>query len=199
MWNSDLARKWEFFGYTYPEIQSGPDNDTLTENINKLYQGKTQGLNKNSTITPLDAESPITSRDTQAVGPNEADAIDWMAEIKMPSDLDITYSVRAFLGAPSDDPKKWPTDKNFTGQVASLTSPRQDSDTILTANIMLTDKLADKFDNDEFEDLKQETVAAWLKDNFYWRIQETVSRSNSSCSLPPALLTPCEHHRMTRN
>ncbi|KAF2866880.1 common central domain of tyrosinase-domain-containing protein [Massariosphaeria phaeospora] len=162
MWTSTTSRNWTSFGYTYPELATNPSNDSLTLAINNLYKPATQGLNKNNTLATLNLD------------PNNrtADAVDWMAEVTMPSDIQITYSVRAFLGAPHVDPKNWPTDPNYVGQVASLSSPRMDSDVMVTANIVLTDKLAEKFKAGELKSLKKGDVAAYLKTEFHWRIQQ---------------------------
>ena len=67
----------------------------LTLSINKLYKPQTQGLNNNNTLTTL------------GIYNTSADAIDWLAEVNMPSDIQISYSVRAFLGEPDKDPKNW--------------------------------------------------------------------------------------------
>jgi tyrosinase len=159
MWTSATSRNWTSFGYTYPELASNPSNDSLTLTINKLYKPQTQGLNDNNTIS------------TYGTNNRSADATDWLAEVNMPSDIQISYSVRAFLGEPNADPTKWATDPSYVGQIASLSSPRMDSDVIVTANIGLTAKLAEKFKSGELPSLEKDEVAEWLKTNFYWRIQ----------------------------
>ncbi|KAF2690320.1 Di-copper centre-containing protein [Lentithecium fluviatile CBS 122367] len=159
MWTSTTSRNWTSFGYTYPELASNPTNDTLTLTINKLYKPQTQGLNNNNTISTLGTNN------------RSADATDWLAEVNMPSDIQVSYSVRAFLGAPNSDPTKWATDPNYVGQIASLSSPRMASDVIVTANIGLTAKLAEKYQAGELPSLEKDDVAEWLKTNFYWRIQ----------------------------
>ncbi|KAF1952565.1 Di-copper centre-containing protein [Byssothecium circinans] len=161
MWTSSVSRNWTSFGYTYPELVSNPSNDTLTLTINKLYKPQTQGLNNNNTITTLGIGKENKT----------ADATDWLAEVNMPSDIQISYSVRAFLGTPDADPKKWPTDPNYVGQIASLSSPRMDSNTIITGSITLTDKLAAKYKSGELKSLETTEVTNWLKTNFHWRIQ----------------------------
>ena len=159
MWTSTTSRNWTSFGYTYPELMSNPSNDTLTVTINGLYKPQTQGLNNNNTVSALGLNN------------QSADATDWLAEVNMPSDIQISYSVRAFLGEPNADPTKWATDPNYVGQIASLSSPRMDSDVIVTANIGLTAKLAEKYAAGELPSLDKDDVAEWLKTNFYWRIQ----------------------------
>lgn len=161
-WTSVTVRNWETFGYTYPELMGNPNNATLTRSINQLYKPKTLGLNKNETIS------------TRANSNETANAIDWMAEINLPSDIQTTYAVRVFLGKPDVNASNWPTDKNYVGQIASLASPRSDSDIIVTANIVLTDRLAEKYKSGELKSLKKESVEEWLKDNFHWRIQASV-------------------------
>lgn len=172
MWTSATVRNWTAFGYTYPELVSNPSNDSLTLAINNLYKPQTQGLNNNNTITTLDVSN------------KSADATDWMVEVNMPSDIQISYCVRAFLGAPSSDPKNWPTDPNYIGQVASLSSPRMDSDVIVTASIVLTDALAQKAKTGELSSLDEASVTAWLQENFHWRIQ-AVDFSEIPRSSPP--------------
>lgn len=101
-----------------------------------------------------------------------------MAEVNLPSDYETTYSVRAFLGPPDEDPENWATDPNYVGMVASLTSPRMDGEeekVIVTANIMLTERLQEKFEKGELASLEKPDVEAYLKDNFFWRIQKLVS------------------------
>jgi tyrosinase len=159
MWTSTTSRNWTSFGYTYPELMNNPSNDSLTVTINKLYKPQTQGLNNNNTISTLGLNN------------QSADAIDWLAEVHMPSDIKISYSVRAFLGKPDADPKKWATDPNYVGQVASLSSPRMESNVIVKASIGLTAKLAEKFAAGKLPSLERDDVAEWLKTNFYWRIQ----------------------------
>lgn len=89
----------------------------------------------------------------------------------MPTDIQISYSVRAFLGEPNADPKQWPTDPNYVGQLASMSSPRMNSSVIVTGNIGLTEKLALKHQIGELKSLDKDTVTAYLKANFSWRIQ----------------------------
>jgi tyrosinase len=169
VWTSNLVRDWEHFGYTYPELEGKPSNDSLTITINRMYQKKSQGL-QNSTTQSL----RFRTRNGET---KKADAWQWMAEVNLPSDIQTTYSVRAFLGAPNADPKKWATDPNYVGQVASLASPRldMDSDIIVTANIALTNRLQDKFEAGELKSLERRDVQAYLKENFYWRIQKADS------------------------
>lgn len=169
-WTSSTSRNCTSFGYTYPELASNPSNDSLTIAINKLYKPQTQGLNNNNTITTL------------GINNQSADATDWMAEVNMPSDIQVSYSVRAFLGEPDADPKKWATDPNYVGQVGTLSSPRMDSNVIVTANIVLTDKLAEKYKAGDLPSLEEDDVTEWLKTNFHWRIQaldfSEIPRSN---------------------
>ncbi|KAF2179278.1 Di-copper centre-containing protein [Zopfia rhizophila CBS 207.26] len=160
LWTSTTSRDTTSFGYTYPELMGNPDNDTLTLTINRLYKTQTQGLNKNNTLTTL------TKRN------ETADAIDWMAEVNMPSDIQVTYSVRAFLGNFEKDPKKWAEDPNYVGQVASFSGPRRESDVIVTANIALTEPLAKKYKDGELKSLEKQQVLEYLKENFHWRIQQ---------------------------
>ena len=98
-------------------------------------------------------------------------AIDWQCEVNMPTDIKISYSVRAFLGEPDANPQNWATDPNYVGQIASMSSPRMDSDVIVTGNIALTERLAQKHQAGELKSLSKEDVAAYLKEHFSWRIQ----------------------------
>ncbi|KAF2020511.1 Di-copper centre-containing protein [Aaosphaeria arxii CBS 175.79] len=175
-WTSNVVTNWESFGYTYPELVGNPDNATLTKSINRLYKPDTQGLKTNQTLETRDSN-----------GNNTANATDWMVEVNMPSDIQITYAVRAFLGEPNPDPRQWPTDKNYVGLVASLASPRTDSDVIITANIVLTDALAEKHANGELKSLEKHHVEAWLKDNFHWRIQQVDLTEIPRDNPPPGL------------
>lgn len=180
VWTSNHVRDWEHFGYTYPELKDKPSNESLTITINRMYQKKSQGL-QNSTNTQS-VRFRARNGDTK-----KADAWQWMAEVNLPSDIQTTYSVRAFLGAPNADPKKWATDPNYVGQVASLASPRidMDSDIIVTANIALTNRLQEKFEAGELKSLEKPDVRAYLKENFYWRIQKADS-TEISRDEPPA-------------
>ncbi|KAF2264641.1 Di-copper centre-containing protein [Lojkania enalia] len=180
MWTSETIRNWESFGYTYPELMGKPDNDTLTRDINRLYKASTQGLNKNNTLTSREISYAQATNMT-------ADAWDWMAEVNMPSDIRVTYAVRGFLGKPSDNPLDWATDPNYVGQVASLSSPRMDSDITVTANIVLTDKLAEKREAGELESFEQEDVIAYLKKEWYWQIQQVDGASISRMEPPKGL------------
>lgn len=175
MWTSTTSRNWTSFGYTYPELVGNPSNDTLTIRINELYKAPNQGLNNNNTISALG----ITN--------NSADALDWMAEVKMPSDIQISYSVRAFLGPPDADPKNWATDPNYVGQIASLSSPRMNSDVVFTATIGLTAALAQRYQAGDLPSLEKSDVAAWLDKNFHWRIQALDFSEIPRSSPPPGL------------
>ena len=103
----------------------------------------------------------------------------------MPTDIKISYSVRAFLGEPSSNPIDWPTDANYVGQLATMSSPRMASSVIVTGNIVLTEKLAQKHASGELKSLDKETVTAYLKDNFSWRIQ-ALDYSEIPRNNPPA-------------
>ncbi|KAF1977325.1 Di-copper centre-containing protein [Bimuria novae-zelandiae CBS 107.79] len=162
MWTSNLVRNWTSFGYTYPELASNPSNTTLTTTINKLYKSQTQGLDSSNTTD--DGYSG-------AVTNNSAKATDWNAQVKMPADIQVSYSVRCFLGEPNADPSQWATDPNYIGQVAATSSPRMSSNVTFTANIRLTEKLYMKYQAGELTSLTDEAVSAYLEENFHWRIQ----------------------------
>ncbi|KAF1363250.1 Di-copper centre-containing protein, partial [Lizonia empirigonia] len=183
MWTSTTSRNWTSFGYTYPELMTNPSNQTLTSTLNKLYKSSTQGLDSTNKTVPV----PDNSAGNNSTINNTTKAIDWLCEVKMPTDIQISYSVRAFLGEPDADPKNWPTDPNYVGQLASMSSPRMDSDVIVTGNIVLTERLAQKYQSGELKSLDKASVAAYLKANFSWRIQaldySEIPRNNSPAGL----------------
>ncbi len=162
MWTATTSRNWTSFGYTYPELANNPDNATLTSSINRLYKAQTQGLSDTNATTP----APGSGRTNGTI-----QAIDWQCEVNMPTNIKISYSVRAFLGEPSSNPIDWATDPNYVGQLASMSSPRMNSSVIVTGNIGLTEKLAQKHAAGELKSLDKETVQAYLKEKFSWRIQ----------------------------
>ncbi|KAH4131075.1 tyrosinase [Parastagonospora nodorum] len=164
MWTSTTVRNWTAFGYTYPELVGNPSNETFTSTLNKLYKPQTQGLNNTDIhLLPPALRGNETNTTTQAT--------DWLCEVHMPADIKISYSVRAFLGEPNADPRKWPTDSNYVGQLATLSSSRMTTDVIMSGSIGLTEKLAQKHASGELKSLSKPAVAAYLKDNFHWRIQ----------------------------
>lgn len=170
MWTSTTSRNWTSFGYTYPEIMNDPSNKTFTSTLNKLYKPAAQGLNNTDAVNSAPGDNAINNGTSNS--PVKAvKAIDWQAEVNMPTDIKISYSVRAFLGKPDADPKNWPTDPNYVGQLASMSSPRMSSDLIVTGSIALTDQLAQKHKSGELKSLRKDDVKAYLKDNFTWRIQ----------------------------
>lgn len=107
IWTSNFVRNWTSFGYTYPELASNPSNTTLTETINKLYKPQTLGLDSSNS----------TDNSSGAATNSSAKATDWNAQVKMPADIQVSYSVRCFLGEPNADPTQWATDPNYIGQV----------------------------------------------------------------------------------
>lgn len=161
-WTSSTSMNIESFGYTYPELLGRPDNKTLTANINVLYRPQTQALNKNNTLTTRDEKS------------KDADGIDWVAEVNLPADIKKTYSVRVFLGDFDKNPKKWPTDPAFVGQVASLGSATMSSGVIVTANVALADRLAGLFKEGKLKSLEKNVVKEYLMKNLHWKIQQAV-------------------------
>jgi tyrosinase len=181
MWTSTTSRNWTSFGYTYPELMSGPSNQTFTSTLNKLYKPTTQGLDNTNTTTPV----PGNSNNNNGTTNGTSKATDWLCEVKMPTDIQISYSVRAFLGEPDADPKNWPTDPNYVGQLASMSSPRMNSDVIVTGNIVLTERLAQKHQSGELKSLDKAEVAAYLRANFSWRIQ-ALDYSEIPRNNPPA-------------
>lgn len=168
MWTSTTSRNWTSFGYTYPELMSSPSNQTFTSTLNKLYRPATQGLNNTTNTT---SPAPGQSIGNNSTMNSTTKAIDWQCEVNMPTDIKISYSVRAFLGEPDANPQNWATDPNYVGQIASMSSPRMDSDVIVTGNIALTERLAQKHQAGELKSLSKEDVAAYLKEHFSWRIQ----------------------------
>jgi tyrosinase len=162
MWTSTTVRNWTSFGYTYPELMGSPSNETFTSTLNKLYKPPTQGLN--DTFASLPRPGGNTSNIT-------TQATDWSCEVNMPSDIKISYSVRAFLGAPPTDPKSWATSSNYIGQLASMSSARMKTDVIVSGTIGLSSKLSEKYASGELKSLDKADVAAYLKENFHWRIQ----------------------------
>jgi tyrosinase len=184
MWTSTTSRNWTSFGYTYPELENNPSNATLTSSINQLYKPQTQGLN-NTNITIPATDGNNTNVTTQAT--------DYLCEVKMPTDIKISYSVRVFLGEPSTNPVDWPTDDNYVGQLATMSSPRINSSVIVTGNIVLTEKLAQKHASGELESLDKETVMTYLKKNFSWRIQ-ALDYSEIPRNNPPAGLNVTVFH-----
>jgi tyrosinase len=181
MWTATTSRNWTSFGYTYPELMSSPSNQTFTATLNKLYKPSTQGIGDSTNATTPVPDIGSGGNATKIT----TKAIDWLCEVKMPSDIQISYSVRAFLGEPDADPKNWPTDPNYVGQLASLSSPRMNSDVIVTGNIVLTSRLAQKHQSGELKSLSKEDVAAYLKANFSWRIQ-ALDYSEIPRNNPPA-------------
>jgi tyrosinase len=164
LWTSRMVRNWTSFGYTYPELMGNPTNETFTSTLNKLYKPATQGLNSTLIRLPTPAHRPHDANVT-------TQSTDWLCEVNMPADIKISYSVRTFLGEPDADPRKWPTDNNYVGQLATLSSSRMKTDVIITGSIGLTEKLAQKHASGQLKSLSKEDVAAYLKDNFHWRIQ----------------------------
>ncbi|KAJ4324495.1 hypothetical protein N0V94_001235 [Neodidymelliopsis sp. IMI 364377] len=181
MWTSTTSRNWTSFGYTYPELMSSPSNQSFTSTLNKLYKPTTQGLDNANTTTP----APGNSNNNNGTTNGTSKATDWLCEVKMPTDIQISYSVRAFLGVPDADPKNWPMDPNYVGQLASMSSPRMNSDVIVTGNIVLTERLAQKHQSGELKSLDKAEVAAYLKANFSWRIQ-ALDYSEIPRNNPPA-------------
>ncbi|KAK7186486.1 hypothetical protein PSPO01_07443 [Paraphaeosphaeria sporulosa] len=161
MWTSNLVRNWTSFGYTYPELAENPLNTTLTTTINKLYKPHTQGLDSSNSTG--NSSGPVTNSSMKAT--------DWNAQVKMPADIQVSYSVRCFLGEPSSDPTQWPTDPNYIGQVATTSSPRMSSNITFASTVSLTEKLYKKFQAGELTSLADEAVSAFLEKNFHWRIQ----------------------------
>ncbi|KAI4938476.1 hypothetical protein J4E85_000916 [Alternaria conjuncta] len=166
MWTATTSRNWTSFGYTYPELENNPSNATLTSSINQLYKAHTQGLSE--TNATVNATFPTPGGDSIN---RTVQATDWQCEVNMPTDIKVSYAVRAFLGEPSTNPIDWPTDPNYVGQLATLSSPRMSSSNIVTGNIGLTEKLAQKHAAGELKSLDKETVQAYLKEKFSWRIQ----------------------------
>jgi tyrosinase len=162
IWTSSTSRNWTSFGYTYPEFLNSPSNETFTSSLNRLYKPQTQGLNETLTIIPIPGVNG-TNTTTHAT--------DWFCEVNMPADIKISYSVRTFLGEPDADPKKWSTNTNYIGQIASMSSSRMKTDVIVTGSIVLTEKLAQKYATGELKSLEKADVNAYLKANFNWRIQ----------------------------
>ncbi|KAJ4361450.1 hypothetical protein N0V95_001867 [Ascochyta clinopodiicola] len=181
MWTSTTSRNWTSFGYTYPELMTNPSNQTFTSTLNKLYKPTTQGLGSANTTVP----APGSSVGNNSTANSTTKATDWLCEVKMPTDIQISYSIRAFLGEPDADPKNWPTDPNYVGQLASMSSPRMNSDVVVTGNIVLTERLAQKHQSGELKSLEKEAVAAYLKANFSWRIQ-ALDYSEIPRNNPPA-------------
>jgi tyrosinase len=163
MWTSRTVRNWTSFGYTYPELMGNPSNETFTSTLNKLYKPPTSGLNDTFASLPRPGGNTTTNITTQAT--------DWSCEVNMPSDIKISYSVRAFLGAPPTDPKSWATSTNYIGQLASMSSARMKTDVIVSGTIGLSSKLAEKYAAGELKSLDKVDVAAYLKKHFHWRIQ----------------------------
>ena len=178
MWTATTTRNWTFFGYTYPELASNPSNATLTATINKLYGPK----HLNTTLSPTTPSGSPNSTNTTAP------TLDWLCEVKMPVDISISYSVRAFLGDPPSDPRAWATDASYVGQLSTLSSPRMKSDVHVTGTISLTDRLAQAHANGSLPSLDKAAVAAYLKKHFTWRIQ-ALDSSEIPRSHPPAGLS----------
>jgi tyrosinase len=178
MWTATTTRNWTFFGYTYPELASNPSNATLTATINKLY-----GPKHLNTTTPSAPTAPSGS--PNGTNATAAPSIDWLCEVKMPVDISISYSVRAFLGTPPADPRTWATDPSYVGQLSTLSSPRMKSDVHVTGTIPLTERLSQAHANGSLASLDKETVAAYLKTHFTWRIQ-ALDFSEIPRSHPPA-------------
>lgn len=178
VWTSNFVRNWTSFGYTYPELASNPSNTSLTETINKLYKSDAQGLESSNSTDGYQGSATNAS----------AQATDWNCQVKMPADIQVSYSVRGFLGEPDVDPTKWATDPNYIGQVASTSSPRMTSNITFTSTIRLTEKLYKKYQAGELKSLDDATVAAYLEKNFHWRIQ-ALDFTEIPRSSPPKGLT----------
>ena len=197
MWTSTTIRDWTVFGYTYPELVGNPSNSTLTSTINQLYKPQTPGLCTGNTTNPALGGNNATQPDiggkniTQPIleGKNVTQpalqAIEWSCEVNMPSNIQVSYAVRAFLGEPSHNPADWPTDDNCIGQLASMSSPRSKADHTVTGSIGLSQALMRKHEAGELKSLDKATVQAYLKKHFSWRIQ-ALDLTEIPRSKPPA-------------
>ncbi|OCL02739.1 Di-copper centre-containing protein [Glonium stellatum] len=151
-WTSEKSRYTDIFGYTYPEIQGNPSNDTLKAAINALYAPTTNGVIAKRQAT----ENPL----------------DYLSRVELPTSLGSTYSVRVFLGDFSSDASTWPTDPNLVGSHTSLSSPAMRNDLIVTHSVPLTQALRKRYESGDLKSLDQDVIIEYLKTNLHWRIQQ---------------------------
>lgn len=138
------------FGYTYPELQNNPSNDTLKASVNALY-------------APAAASSSSKSKraTTQA----------YMAAIQAPlTALDGSYSINVFVGDPSPDPLNWLLDGGYAGTMHVLSQPGMPSAGSISGTVYLTEKVNTGLLAGLLDDLGIADVLTKLQKNFQVKV-----------------------------
>lgn len=179
-WTSDMVRSTTTFAYTYPELVGLRNNDTssLVGKINALY-----GPN----ATPQFSKRTLETRGI-AGAPNFSGERHYMANIRVHKfGLDGSFNVYIFLGAePCSEPSEWTKDISFIGTTGILaqTGVRDADNSGREANsvVPLTAALEARVRSGDLRSMKEDSVAAYLKQNLKWRISKV---SASMLSVTP--------------
>jgi tyrosinase len=177
-WTPKSARGTKIFGYTYPELRGKTSRRALRRKINRLYGSRVSGVSGDI------SQQKIKARDVQPRTLNDLVSIDfnfspddilheYVAKVTMPiNPLGNSYSAAVFLGDFNRDPSTWLTEPNYIGSNSVLGMANQvDTETMVTAQIVLTQPLLNKFASGELESLDMETVLAYLKKNLKWHLE----------------------------
>ncbi|KAI9644994.1 hypothetical protein NHQ30_007029 [Ciborinia camelliae] len=167
------VRNPETLGYSYPEIINHPSNRTLKQTITALYGGR--------------AASSFSRRQPTS---DPSLPRDYIVKIDIPwTALNSSYSVAVFLGKSTAQPSAWARDPSFVGMHTTLYSHRMaPNDVITSSNVHLSDALLEKHQEGALEDLHEETIVKYLRENLEWRA-ERGGREVDLTSLEGAVVT----------
>ena len=166
-WTSEEAKSTNTFGYTYPELAGNPDNQTLVETINNLYQTSGISLQSNS----ADAKRSLVNHDYLA-----------RVDLNLNALADSPYAVLIFLGDVPSDSSVWRNSPNYIGSAAAFSkTPGRDVDSRVT--VPLAEALRERHEKGDLKSLRQRDILDYLKKNLHWRVSQ-VAKEISRLSVP---------------
>lgn len=193
-WTSASVRDPTVFGYTYAETAAGCNTTCTIRAVNKLYSNSaTQPLNQslilglNGTNITIDPTNPYArqrrSRQASSLlthlsprsGPQQPGVdFEWLANIRVaPSDLNTSFSVYVFLGAPTTVARDWHSDPNFEGAYGVLVSfswqGANNAGKIVSGTVPLAKVLNERIAAGAITG-DQTSVEAWIERNITWRV-----------------------------
>ncbi|KAF2114035.1 common central domain of tyrosinase-domain-containing protein [Lophiotrema nucula] len=149
-WTPALVRDVERLGYTYPELQDRPSNETLKMRIRDLYDDS--------------ASARLVVRQG---GAQDKTSRDWKALIELPTG----YSASVFLGEAGSDPVNWPAEENYVGSFSTTFNIGMGSETdVLNGLVGLTANIAKAHESGMLGSVEEDSVVDYLKANLKWKV-----------------------------
>jgi len=182
-WTSNGVRNHRVFNYEYPELQGNPSQADVRNSVNRLYGTGAAGVAK-SIVNK--AKRDLFSLDDLDLhfSPDET-LQQYIISVAAPLNaMDGPYTTSVFLGDfKENDSASWSTDPNLVGSHTVLGS-MTGANNMVYGHIIMTRALLLKYAAGLLDDLDEDTVISYIKDNVHWRVTDATGQIIDEDKIP---------------